>query len=474
MSDNSLEQQIRDLMGGLEFKPDAAVWDKVRAEIAPEKKRRVIAWWFPVLLLLLLGGGIVALFNRSGKPALNGQQAVTTVKATAPAADNTTIIPEPATTGGADAAVTGKPTNENNTTVTAVTGAGITASSGTNQVIVPKTRPVVQTTTHTIANIKPSDRPTLQGNSATTNNAILVNVVTDERSADPVQQFLLLPDPAIVQQDQLLISQEPLTAIADPKNPFQPALAMPSPPVIKRKDAGKWQTLFFVNTGVNAVKAADNMSVADEQKRQIIEQQNKSQSFAIGSPGTTIGNPFATSNTLVYTKSRVSSGAAFGAGVLAGKRLSDRWEIETGLRYQYAAYTITTSYLTDSFARSSVTGQFANIPTVNATEVYHYQLHYLGIPVLLHYKLGKPLGITAGLMNDFVVIARQNSQSVRSEMPVWNPAAYFSFAIKIPGGDKYQWQVMPYLQYGLSAVFKNFSEQRLLQPGVQVLLRLNK
>jgi hypothetical protein len=33
--------------------------------------------------------------------------------------------------------------------------------------------------------------------------------------------------------------------------------------------------------------------------------------------------------------------------------------------------------------------------------------------------------------------------------------------------------VMPYLQYGLSTVFKNFGEQRLLQPGVQVLLRLN-
>jgi hypothetical protein len=245
------------------------------------------------------------------------------------------------------------------------------------------------------------------------------------------------------------------------------------PPVIKRKQAGKWQTLFFVNTGINAVRGADNMSVADEQQRQIIEQQNKSLNFSSGvTPGSNVGNPFLTASTLVYTKSRSSSGIAFGAGIMAAKQLFGKLELESGLRYQYAAYTITTSYLTDSFARSALTSQFAAIPTVNHTEVYNYHLHYLGIPILLHYNLARPLGITAGVMNDFVIVAKQNSQSIRPEMHVWNPSAYFSFAIKIPGAGRYQWEVMPYVQYGLTNVFKSFGAQRLWQPGVQVVLRL--
>jgi hypothetical protein len=295
----------------------------------------------------------------------------------------------------------------------------------------------------------------------------------DPSNTDPelTQQFLLLPDQAIVQQDVFLVSQELLTAISDPKDPFQPAMAMPLLPVIQRREAAKWQTLFFVNMGINAVVGAD-ASAADEQERQRIEAL-KSQSFSTPQNGQG-GNPFTGSASgNVYTKSSSSSGIAFGAGILAGKQLSGKLELQLGLRYQYAAYSIQTAYLTDSFTRSMTTGLFANIPALNHTEVYNYRLHYLGIPVLLHYSLGKPLGITAGVMNDFVVAAKQNDQSIRSEMHVWNPSAYFSFAIKIPAAGKCQWQVMPYLQYGLSTVFKNIGEQRLLQPGVQVLLRLN-
>lgn len=54
MADRSFEEQVREEMAGLLIRPDAAVWEKLEADLARKKKRRGLIWFVFVGLGILL------------------------------------------------------------------------------------------------------------------------------------------------------------------------------------------------------------------------------------------------------------------------------------------------------------------------------------------------------------------------------------------------------------------------------------
>jgi hypothetical protein len=465
MSDNSLERQIKDLMGGLEFKPDAAVWNKVRAEIAPAKKPRVAAWWMFALLLLLAGAGTFILFQTQSSPA---HQAAT-AKTTAPGAGTIALSSVAPATGSVAGAV-----QEGNTTATTPAGdvfsqqAQVAAQqAGTSSAAIAQvTSSPKGASTTTAAGITPVPGKPLPVRTAAKGHQMITSAGTLAAEPDEPALQASFASPALIFNDYSIIAQEKHLVSQDKLTPALSSQSLPpvaaAPPVIQRKSRSAWQLVPFANAGI-ATAAVGVSSPVDE-----AEERAKMLSNMLQTPNSQV-------STLEYSKSRFEPGYTFGAGIVAEKQLLGKLKLQTGLRYQYTTYRVTTAYIVDSITRlvsGSFAGALATVPTLYDTKVENYHLHYIGVPVLLQYDLSEPLGITGGIMNDFVLAAKRNKTSIKSDMRSWVPSAYFSFAIKIPGNGKYQWQVMPYVQYSLSNIMKVATDHRLLQPGIQVQLRL--
>ncbi|RXK86422.1 hypothetical protein [Filimonas effusa] len=499
MSDNSLERQIQKMMEGLEFKPDPVVWKNVKAGLAPEKKKPVIGWRIPLLLLLLLAGtgaGIWSLYHNNAPSPLTAQNENAVIANKDNTDSFTTNQSASGLNGHNSRAESNAPANNSSGNTHSVNSAKPESTAAAGGQLFNDNKPVnVSPDTYAGANNngisaakKNTDNRSVNGVLSAKNTAgtttpgatgpeklAAINARKPQQSLNSSNKHLngtagngyqMEPDnlerlPAQYPVDPE-IEHVPQTAFMTrmPLLKQQNATPVVSAPVITIKDqpASQWHFLPFVSGGIAKVIGENDGGISTYQK-------NNDQIGYNASPGSQ-----QAVRSVVYYKTAFNTGKAFNAGVLAERSLLGKLSVQLGLRYQYVHYSTLISTTTESIG-GLTNGFYSTVSTSDIHGTENYKMHYLGVPVLLHYDLTRPVGITAGVVNDFMVGANKDGNSLGGTMNVWMPNAYFAFVVKIPGQSRLQWQLMPYIQYGLKTMAKQ-GDQHLLQTGLQVTLKL--
>lgn len=470
MSDNSLEKQVKELMDGLEFTPDPAVWNKLEAELSPQKKGSRFFGRTAIVLLLLCGAGagLFAWLYTSSQKVATEQSSVATNKILPPVAD-TALSAVPVTSGRGQAPVT--PADiATDTSVPDIQDIHSHVNSiGGRQAVYPRRtfkagsqhisfqgRAIFPKQRQSLLPLRSSDSRAEKQARAESGSATSFRQDAQLRlNFTPVDNMIAVQEAAEINTGN--------TFLASPTSSLQPAVTAPA--LISLKGISRrWQITPFVYSGIITHKGTGYDKT--------LEDKNMFASAVIPG-GSGVPNFNSQQSVIDYVKSSTKSGQAFGAGALVEKQLTSKLSLQLGLRYQYISYDIKNFHMRDSISRMS-NGGFATIPSFSTTTTDRYRLHYAGIPTLLRYNLSNPVDITAGVINDFALAANKNGESIGEEKRFWTPSAYFAFVVKVPGTGKHQWMIMPYVQYGLFSGTKMTGSQRMLQSGLSVALGLNK
>lgn len=518
MQDSSLEKQMQQLMSGLEFEPDAAVWENVEREIHKKEKKRVAAWWWLTGILLLgLSGGILwhSFSSRSATPvAAKTDKPAETVPATgavAPAAPQagTSTAQEAGATPGPSEAVNGniaapEAAVAGTTPAAAETeAAGAAASSasatGGNRALMVTARHKQRSET-TATEKHGTKRAVKNSREAQVNNrypfARLQEGTALQQSAALPQQTDMEPAPvenAAPPQTDASNGTAPWQfpavdasiAFYDKKgqsditvagnNLFTPAVAKPAitTAAVRNTDwkvypviaAGAAANVGGLNTTYSYGSSSANYAadfIVQPDKAMIQDRFNSS------NPGTGTGGGQGQGQFNYYKTERFTyARPAFRAGVELEKDIANRWKLLTGLQYQFVSYK--------SVIISELTGSFSSAITTHASYDYSYRLHYLAVPLQMQYCFSQKSGISAGIINSIALAGTQRGESIKMSMRTWVPSAMLSVDLKWKAGNKGNyWKISPFMQYGLRNSIKgSLSDKRMLQGGIQAVWQIN-
>lgn len=458
MQDSSLEKQMQQLMSGLEFEPDAAVWENVEREIHKERKKRIAAWWWLTgLLLLCLSGGIV--WYSTGKKQAARPVAMADTNNSA----GVTRAPQKQTLS---------PVTAEKSEMTAADDAHITTGVGVASV--PEQEFVtgygnkrrVKRTMHTNASMQqaqvlmtPADY--LQNNQY--GESVMDDTAGDIVSVSP----LSLPDATII-SGAINSSLDETAAGSGYPDPFTPATLAP-PPVISRKHpwriyplagAGVAANIGGVNTtySYNSSYNSSYYSLVAEPDKSALDNVSSNPNTGTGGGQTTYYN-FKNQR---FTHPKL----AFRAGFELEKYIAPRWRLLTGLQYQYLSY--------NSVITTSISGIFSSTggPSTNQ---FVYKLHYAAVPLLLQYRVSRPIGISAGIFNNLAITGRQNGAVIKQSMRAYIPSASLMLDVLLQGRNQQVWKISPYMQYGFNSSFgATLLDKKMLQGGIQAVFQINK
>lgn len=195
-----------------------------------------------------------------------------------------------------------------------------------------------------------------------------------------------------------------------------------------------------------------------------------------GTGGSNLNNSGSGSNT--GNQVRYHPGFSWMIGLSFEKQMSRKWAFETGLYYRFVS-----SHTRFNYRDSSALGQ--STAYVYTRQDVDYHVHAVGVPVIMHWQMTRPLGLSAGLLNEFTVAARgyitrdqgtsvkYNDYSITKQVNTYVPAAWFS--LDIPWRlNQVHWRFSPYLQYGLNNTYQSSlgaGRSRLWQTGLKLTLR---
>lgn len=478
MQDSSLEKQLQQLMSGLEFEPDAAVWENVEAEINPKKKKRVAAWWWLTggILLLCLSGGILWYGKDTHKSAqpVASQQHTTEPAATLPppqqassteAKGATAIQPQgdvQASTGAGIAETQATAPTDGESQVSALTSASaqaITAGSGGKR---SAARSSVAGKINKPANASvfssgtAGNDVTRQANSATqtANNTV----------AEYIHTLLPAMDMSVV-----LHNSKAAVAQAIDKNAFTPAAGVTPPVSVPQQQKSRWNAYPVVAIGGAANIGGVNTtygygSALSSGLYNLVAPFDRNDNVSYY-PGSGTGSGSLTS---YISKRNTYARPAFRLGLEVEYAMANRWRILTGLQYQHVSYKSVIVSQTQSNVNSSV-GAFSRV-----TYDFAYVLQYVGIPLQGQYRFSDKLGVSAGVMNNIKLSGKQGGESINNAMRTYVPSALLSLDIMLPGRKEQVWKLSPYVQYGLkSNITGALQDKRMLQLGVQAVWQIN-
>jgi hypothetical protein len=524
MQDSSLEKQMQQLMSGLEFEPDAAVWENVEREINPKKKKRVAAWWWLTgLLLLCLSGGILW-------HSFNSPSATQVAGAAGKPADGAAIVGG-GHAGAGEGAVNGSAVNRNKGTITGEggeaaakadgaatvnarrvnTGAGVTArDAGTatadkgittiNTAAVTKntnTGPVIansrilvrsgkqnraaggntqqQTLAAGVIPQAAANNTVASGNNHSTDNATDTyagSVAASGKQADSVIQMapwqFSATGAVIAMYDKTNRPDAP--AVGEPS--FTPAVGKPeiSVPVKKKQE---WEVYPVVAVGAAANIGGENVSysygssILQSQYAYIVQPDKSaaSDNLNTANPGSGVGG---TGTFYLYKTQRFTyARPAFRAGLELHKALTPKWRLLTGLQYQFVSYkSVISTWQNGVFASTSANG---------VSYDYSYRLHYLAVPLQMQYCFPGRLGITAGIINNIALSGSQREESIRKSMRFWVPSGMLAMDVLLKAGSNGNlFRISPFVQYGLKSSIKGaLDDKRMLQGGIQAVWQIN-
>lgn len=508
MQDSSLEKQMQQLMSGLEFEPDAAVWENVEREINPKKKRRVAAWWWLTgLLLLCLSGGILW-------HSFNSPSATQVAGAAGKPADGAAIVGG-GHAGVGDGAVNGSGVNRNKGTITgeggeaaAIAGSGVLVRAGkhhraasvntqqqtlaagvipqatASNTIASDNKHSTDNTTYTYAgSAAASGKQTqLSHQEQQTEVVIQAGTVTLRPVPNTTTTLPWQADSVIQMAPWQFSATEAVIAMYDKTNrpdapavgepSFTPAVGKPeiSVPVKKKQE---WEVYPVVAVGAAANIGGENVSysygssILQSQYAYIVQPDKSAANDNLNTANPGSGSGGSGTFYLYKTQRFTYARPAFRAGLELHKALTPKWRLLTGLQYQFVSYkSVISTSLNDVFASASANG---------VSYDYSYRLHYLAVPLQMQYCFPGRLGITAGIINNIALSGSQREESIRKSMRFWVPSGMLAMDVRLKAGNSGNlFRISPFVQYGLKSSIKGvLYDKRMLQGGIQAVWQIN-
>ncbi|MBN9298067.1 MAG: PorT family protein [Filimonas sp.] len=483
MPDKSLEQQMQEMLSGLEFKPDDKVWEVVRTEIREDKKRRFAFWWWllPAILVGGIGAGLYlhkgsgakqttppAITQHAEKPGgkiVQQQQPVNTIT------DNVNKDADEEKTGTTlshDQLITSAHTQEKNAqrTVSEKDKEG-NFSAGQSKVVQANT--TSQKSDLPVGNGQAQSKPV---------DNILQSQVTSPDTKTEIPGQSVVQEPVVVKTETVLVTKD-----------------QHSEPVVQKTDSAATAAPAAVIAHAKKNKAWKFSAVADGSVARL----TKAISFLPGANDGRLYADYAVSNPnsgssqnyiATYRQQTPLKGYSWSIGLRAEKSLNDRFSFITGLQYQYVHYANSTYTAKDSFVYVSASSSFTNAGRITSAGVnVDYSLHYLSIPLLLQYKIAKPVYVFGGLQSSFLLSAKRSEKNIdylnQSNLTTSGSAkpGFYSYQaalmlganVAVYDGKKYTWFVAPHIDYGLSKTFKEDLERNnALRYGLQLSIQLKR
>ncbi|BAV05816.1 hypothetical protein SAMN05421788_10843 [Filimonas lacunae] len=472
--DSSLEKNMQQLMSGLEFEPDAAVWENIQRELHPEKKRRVAVWWWlaGVVLLLLFWGGRFWQQTGTKRPA---QPAVAVTQQPAPENVAGTQLPQQA--GGSE---TTTEANKASATIISNTKEPASAQPG-NTVLAGGAAGVISGKTAKTGSSEKviSDKVHQQPRHwAGKKDAKALRIIcedfvqpSDANSFTPVLAGSGQQSPAVTGKSETVLytvgdsveitannrAGEEKNTPANYPDPFTPVTGIVAPPQVASPKK-QWNVYPLIAIGggtlTGGVKQSSYYSYLvpspDETNRNTFN----------SSVGTGGGGASGLTSAELYTSS-TKVGPSFKVGFAVERELWRKWKLQTGLQLQYLSYQVNLLYDYQRPVGMSV-----------GKQDYHlrYTMYYAGVPTLLQYQATNGWGISGGVIHNLAISAKEGDNSYSNTIRRYVPAGYLSLDISAGKIAQQQLIVSPFVQYGLQGAFKgNVTDKKVLQAGVQVV-----
>ena len=474
---NSFEKQVQDKMEELRFQPTDPVWLKVEAQIRKKKeRRRFIFWLFP--LLLAGGGGIFWMLQdgTAGKPvAAKSKQAgeAAQQKATPPV------------------------TNEERNIVALPPIAGEKMNEKTEEApVTPDTPgnapPLTKTAIPVALNVERKNAGRKAINTTDLRNTKPINVV-EETPAVAIQPAKKDPPSKESEINQLLANRMPnknvvpfhpgdsgkgtakdTPAIRSLKTGTDSSKSIPKDstvaPAVVKKEAPSSKWIFGARAAAGIAGAVSGFDVFAEEREYSFDPTSSGGSAGPGSMGS----------------QPVRNSLYFSAGIEAGKTISPRLQLVTGLQYHYYSTTVKVGQLLRQdtvISNGGMLDQFYS-NTGGSFSDYTNRYHFMALPLSLQWQVHRrvPLYLEGGfsvqqLLSTNALVFDPVAKIYYSDEDALNKTNFFahaglSYAVFARKGM--QLRLGPVMQYGLSRISRNGSDKHLVSLGLSAALQFQK
>ncbi len=436
MQEQNFEKQVRDKMDELSFVPSAPVWEKVEEQIRKKKeKRRVIFWLMPLLIMTGLGWWLV------GKKATEQQ---------------------PEIIRGTESPLPERPLSP--------------------KAIITEKQPGFKQTENTITqlpnnNFTPKTRATLQQS-----QDMLTGPIDLSSSAPIAISEQKLPKAVSLPILDRIYQSLDTDSILNSKSLIKkdiPRLKTDSINEVKPTVQNKWQLAFAAQGGASGISEGFG-SWRGSANMDYYAVPNTSSGGTSGSGN--FGNiPSGPSST-------PKSGFAFSAGLEVKRKLNNRLNVVSGLRFAYYSNSIQVGspvHRDTSISRMDASVLRTEAFYRNDANKHHYinQYHFIQIPLSIEYKLSAslPLYMQGGIKlerllwsnalfyNQYAgVYVKDKDMLAKTGMQVFSGLSYHFRSKKA-----FSFAVGPQLQYGVTNVTKNKSnDQHLYFVGISTQIFL--
>lgn len=475
MQDSSLEKQMQQLMSGLEYEPDAAVWEKIRKEIGPEKKRRGAMWrWLSAAgILMAVSAGVVWYYTTSSPSGIVADSIVLHKPASVladtvtPLTGDKTAFVRTDSARGSDQHIMNPVTGTASVPATAFATNDLTRHTTTNNHSItgmPVTEVGAASDDHLYN--KPAKQPlVLEG------NTLPITSATSSKQAISVMTTDSITATAVMKDRNIAIVVQAMNPLLLQSNPFMPVTGIVAPVIVPAKIKSEWIAEPFVRVGLatssTGIAAADQESSQSMDKSYFLVPPDYTGFYSgVTGPGSGTGTVGQVTKTSYSTTTRPD--LAFAAGIRGYKQIARRWTTGVGIQYEYLSYN---TIITTHVQNVPLQNNSADLYTYSVSEKVRYQLHYIGIPLTMRYQLLKSLGVSAGIINDVCVSGRQGKLEIGKDLRWYVPSAYLSFDMALPV-KKQVLYITPYVQYGLLSPYKTIlQDKRTWQTGLQFSAR---
>jgi hypothetical protein len=484
MQEQNFEKQVRQKMEELSLTPSTPVWQKVEQEIRQKKRRRrlVIIWLAP---FILAGAGLLVWHTL---PSLQKDQSLSK-----PVIDSLSLKTTPVPSVQQQSATI----ETANTTDTA------TATANTISEAVSKPNPsaapfaVIPSTPSTlrkeaISSSLPTVKQYTKGKSATDINLDRQGTPTENLTTSATQHTIQKEgdititnftneEVSLKDSSSTIYVIKPVTElIASPqKTPtalFVPVESITDTVPIQRiqRKVAKWSFAVQVAYGIASTQKA------------LLSPAVYAADYA-SSPTPSSGGQF---NGSPSTPSPIDKGSAIGLGFLAKRKISDRFNLSTGIGYhrfstriQIGQQIVQDTTLQLSFRLANLSSYYRNDRNVRL-ENYTNNYHFIEIPMALEWQPIRrlPLNWQAGFNLSYLFATNALIYDPSANIYYKNEDLYSKLQLHFQSGLTYRiWKnqlfgvhVGPYLQYGLTGLQKEkgSSNYHLLSTGLKAQISL--
>jgi len=491
---NEFEKQVQQKMEELKLVPSEPVWQKVEMQIRKKKDRRRLIFWIPLFVLLLGGGLWIGIDQYSNSVSYSRNNNETLKHQT----QKENPITE--TDHSIEKQITKKPNEENLTTKLPVQPEKKMYSAiirtedkslrlpsveknstkqPTQEIVVQKENLVIEENKK--SSIKNDE--TVHNQTQIKNPESISGLVKDEQIK---QNQIEDKNPNV--GDSNVVSMSPdnkVDSVADAEKVGETIIsktdtikndsALVRQPPTKKYAVSKWKPVFSVSAGVSGTGRLDVFNG--------FLSENKSMDYASAPNAGGAQN----GGVIYYPPSQVKEGFSFAAQAGIKKQLARRTFFSTGLQYNYYSNSILVGNRVAQsalFGNYSVAQYFSNNRSLysNITwQSYHNRYHFISLPVSLGWQLLKKhsLNLNTGLSLQYLVQTNGLVFDYSKQAYFHNKDAFYRMQLFSNLGLNYSFMlnktviaIGPELQYGVSGLEKDNSNDHLFMYGLKAQLQL--